>query len=97
MLALLLEAMQDKYRFSDSHGINGTLGAAGIVFNKLKYSRTAKALEHLRRIVPITGLSKGKRVTEESPYVGRQCHQVFVAAGYPFERLFVVAHTMIIC
>ena len=96
MLALLLEAVQDKYSFVELHGINRAVGTAGIVFNNLKHSGAAKALEHLRGIVLITGLSKGKCVTEESPYVRRQCHQVFVAAGYPFERRFVVAHCLII-
>ena len=63
--------MQNKYSFFELHGINGTIGAAPIVFNNLKHSGAAKALEHLRRIVLITGLSKGKSVTEESSYVGR--------------------------
>jgi len=85
--------MKDKYSFFELHGINGTIGAAGIVFNNLKNSSAAKALEHLRRIVLIAGLGKGKCVTEKSPYAGRQCHQVFVTTAYPLERLFVIEHS----
>ena len=88
--------MQDKYSFVELHGINRAVGAAGIVFNDLKPSGAAKTPEHLRGIVLITGLGKGKCVTEDSPYVGGQCHQVLVAAAYPFERLLVVAHCPII-
>ena len=63
--------MKDKYCFFELRGINGTISAAGIVFNNLKHPGAAKALEHFRRIVLIAGLSKGKCVTEKSPYVGR--------------------------
>ena len=63
--------MKDKYSFVKLNCINGTIGAAGIVFYNLKHSGAAKALEHLRCIVVIAGLSKGKCVTEESPYVSR--------------------------
>ncbi len=95
-LALFLEAMQDKYSFFELHGIDGTIGAAHIVFNNLEHTRAAEALEHLRCIVSITGLGKGKRETEESPYSGRQCHQVLVAATYPLKRFFLVDHIVII-
>ena len=63
--------MKDEYRFFELHGIDGTRGAAYVVFNNLKHSGAAKALEHLRCIVLIAGLGKGKRVTEESPYASR--------------------------
>lgn len=63
--------MQDKYGFDELYGIDGTISAAGIVFNNLKYSGAAESLEHLCGIVLITRLSKGERVTKESPYVGR--------------------------
>ena len=63
--------MKDKYSFFELHGKNGTIGAADIVFYNLKHSGTAKALEHLRGIVLIPGLSKGKCVTEVSPCVSR--------------------------
>lgn len=63
--------MKDEDSCFELHGINGTIGAAGIVFNNLKHSGAAKALKHLRCIVLIAGLSKGKCLTEESPYVSR--------------------------
>ncbi len=63
--------MKDKYSFFELHGIDGSIGAAGIVLYYLKHSGTAKAFENLRRIVLIAGLSKGKCVTEESPYASR--------------------------
>ena len=63
--------MQNKYGFFELHGINGTIGAAPIVLNNLEHPGAAKSLEHLRRIVLIADLSKGKSVAEESPYVGR--------------------------
>lgn len=66
-LTLFLEAMQNKDRFFELHGIYSTIGAAPIVFDNLKHSGAAKAREHLRRIVLITGLSKRKSVPEESP------------------------------
>ncbi len=59
--------MQNTYSFFELHGIHGTIGTAPIVFNNLKHSGAPKALEHLRRIVLIAGLSKEKRVPEESP------------------------------
>ena len=63
--------MQNTYRFFELYGIHGTIGAAPIVFNNLKHSGAAKAFEYLRRIVLIAGLSKEKRVPEESPDLGR--------------------------
>ncbi len=62
--------MQDKDRFGELNGLDSTIGAASIVFNNLKNSSAAEALEHLCGIVLITRLGKGKCVTEESPYVG---------------------------
>ena len=66
-LTLFLEVMHNNDLFFALHGIYSTLGAAPIVFDNLKHSGAAKAREHLRRIVLITGLSKRKRVPEESP------------------------------
>jgi len=88
--------MQNKDSFFELHGIHGTIGATPIVFTHLKHSGAANALEHLRRIMLITGLSKETRVTEEPPYIGRSRHQAFKATAYPFERPFADSHILII-
>ena len=63
--------MQNEYSFFKLYGINRTVSATDVIFNNLKHPGATKSLEHLRRIVLIAGLSKGKCVTEESPYVSR--------------------------
>jgi hypothetical protein len=46
--------------------------------------------------VLIAGLSKGQCITEKSPNVCGQRHQVAMAAPDPFERLFFADHRAII-
>ena len=47
-------------------------------------------------IMLIAGLSKRQCVTEKSPNVCRQRHQVVMAAPDPFERFFFAGHRAII-
>jgi len=70
--------------FLDLHVVDGAIRATGIVFDNLEHSGASESLKHLRCIMLIAGLSKRQCVTEESPHIGRQPHQVPVAATYPF-------------
>ena len=48
--------------------------------------RAAKTLEHLRSVMLVAGLRKGKRKTEKPSHVRWQGQQILVAAANPFER-----------
>jgi len=91
-LALLLEAVQDKHRLLELHGVDGTIRSADIVFDYLQDTGTSEAFEHFRRVVLPAVLGEVQGVTEELPYVGGERHQVFFATSEPHERLFFVGH-----
>ena len=87
-----MEAVQDEHDFLELYGVDGTIRAAGIVFDYLKNAGTAKSFEHLRCFVPTTLLREIQGMTEELPHVDWKRHQVLLCAPDPFERLFSVGH-----
>ena len=87
-LALLLEAVQDEHRFLKLHRVDRAVRATRVVFDHFQDTNAAEALEHLRRVVPITMLGEVQGVTEELPHLNRQRHQVFLAAPDPDQRFF---------
>ena len=44
------------------------------------------------RIVLVAHLGQRQRITETPTHVGRQRHQILVAARDPFERFFFIDH-----
>src|ERR1700679_1258071 len=71
MLALLLEAVQDEYRFLELHRIDRAICAASVIFDDLKHTGTTKAFKRFRRIMLIASLSKRQREPKKSPHVNR--------------------------
>ena len=94
-LLLLLEAVQDEHRFRERHRVDCSIRAAGIVFADLQHADTTEALEHLRCIVLVAHLCQRQRVTEPPTHVGRQRHQILVAAPDLFERFSLSAMTTV--
>ena len=90
--AFFLEAVQDEYRFFKLDCIDGAVGSARIVFNKLQYACAAKTLQHLCRIVLLAVLREMQSVPEEFAYRNRKCQQIFLAASDPDKRLLGVVH-----
>ena len=84
--------MQHEHSFLELYGVDGTIRAAGIVFDYLNDASTAKAFERLRCVMLTTSLCKVQGVTEELPHVGRKRHQILFSAPNPFERFFFVRH-----
>jgi len=67
-LALLLKAVQHKYGFLKSDGVNGAIRTTRIVLSNLKHPGASKSSQHLGCIVPFAYLSKIQCVSEESPH-----------------------------
>ena len=95
-LTLLLEAMQDKHRFRKFDGVDGAIGAAGIVFDNFQNTSPSKAFEWLCRVMLAASLREIQGVTKELPHIRRQRHKVFLAAADPDERLIFVGHALVI-
>lgn len=63
-----------------------------LIFHHFKHTCTTKAFEHFGRIVLVARLRQRQSEAKKPPNVGRQGHQVFVAAPYPFKRFLVCGH-----
>src|SRR5574337_524791 len=86
-LAFLLEAVEGEHRFPELHGVDGTVCAAGIVFDHFQDAGAAETLEYLRRAVLVTMLREIQCVPKKLSYADRKRHQVLPAAPDPDERL----------
>lgn len=91
-LLLFFWKQQDEHRFRKLDRVYRSIGAAGIVFDDLQHAGTTEPLEHLCCVILIAYLRQRERVTETATHVGRQRHQILVAARDPFERFFFVCH-----
>src|SRR3546814_6035581 len=49
--ALLLKDVQHKDGLSETHGIDGSISAAGVVFDDFQYACTAKSFQYFRRFM----------------------------------------------
>ena len=83
-------------RTNELHRVDRSVGATDIVLDDLQHAGTAEALEYLGRIVLVAQLSQRQRITETPTHVGRQRHQILVAARDPFERFLFIDHDRIL-
>ncbi|OLP07724.1 hypothetical protein BLL52_0820 [Rhodoferax antarcticus ANT.BR] len=81
--------MQDEHSILEFHGVNSAVRPAYVVFDNLKHTSTAKALEHLCRTMLIATLRKIQGVTKKLPHLRWKKHQVFFTAPNPDQRSFL--------
>lgn len=91
-----MEAVQDEHDFLELYGVDGTIRAAGIVFDYLKNARAAESFEDLRGIMPTTPLCEIQSMAEKLTHIDWKRQQVPLSASNPYERFFSVAHDAII-
>src|SRR5262245_20819090 len=83
VLRLLLENVQDVDGLPKPHGVDGAVGAAGVVVHDLQHARSSKTREHLRRFVTFAPLREVDREAHLLPYPSGHCPQVPPAAPQP--------------
>src|SRR5690606_2114704 len=67
--ALFLKDVQDKDSLSETHGVDGSVSAASVIFDYFQYACTAKSFQYFRRFVLFTTLGGVKRMAEEFTYI----------------------------
>lgn len=81
-LGLLLEGVQNVDRMLESHGINGAVRIAAIVFHHFEDSGPTEASERPGMRVPVTRLCKVEGVPCRILYVLRQSPQIFARRAH---------------